>query len=164
MKKAFLRFISIFVIGCMFFSCNPSTGNNSNDDDQQQEQEGASSGSGEIKTDTEKDDKQQDNKTDEQEEDPQTVVDDKTDEQGEDLQTVVDDKIVEPKQSRHYGVTFDFEGAQAIAKLESENSRAAASARNLGDLVKIKSDGSMENAIIVEEDCSLSDIVSIYKC
>lgn len=148
MKKAVLEFISIFVIGCMFFSCNPSTGNHSNDDDQQQEQEGASSGSGKIKTDTEKDDKQQDNKTDEQ---------------GKDLQTVVDDKVVEPKQSRHYGVTFDFEGAQAIAKLESENSRAAASARNLGDLVKIKSDGSMENAIIVEEDCCLSDIVSIYK-
>ncbi len=40
MKKAFLRFLSIFVIGCLFFSCNPSTGDNYEDDEQQEKEQG----------------------------------------------------------------------------------------------------------------------------
>ena len=125
MKKAFLRFLSIFVIGCLFFSCNPSTGNNSNDDDQQQEQ--------------------------------QEIVDIPND-----GKTKIDKT---PGIKRNFGVKFDFSGAQALAKLEAkkEGSRAVTNADELGDLVKILTDGSMENAITVGENCSLSDIVAIYK-
>ena len=60
---------------------------------------------------------------------------------------------------------FDFSGAMAVAKLESDSSssRAAASADDLGDIVKILADGSMETAITVASDTTLSNIVSIYK-
>lgn len=61
------------------------------------------------------------------------------------------------------GVKFNFEGAQALAKLESKKSRSAADSDNLGDLVKILADGTMEDAVTVDENCSLSDIVAIYK-
>lgn len=126
MKKAFLRFLSIFVIGCLFFSCNPATGDNYEDEEQQQQ--GASEETG-----TEKDSGEKTDKT--------------------------------PNINRNYGVKFDFADAQALAKLEAkqDGSRAVTNADELGDLVKILADGSMENAITVGENCSLSDIVAIYK-
>ena len=47
-----------------------------------------------------------------------------------------------PELKRTLGVTFSFEGAQALAKLEAKTntSRAVTSADDLGDLVKIMSD------------------------
>ena len=110
MKNAFLKILSIFVVGCLFFSCDPSAGNNTNDDEQQQGTPGKN-----IK--------------------------------------------------KNIDVKFDFSGAQALAKLEAkkDGSRAVINADDLGDLVKILANGSMENAITVGENCSLSDIVAIYK-
>ena len=64
------------------------------------------------------------------------------------------------------GVKFNFAGANAVAKLEASKStgaKAAVDANSLGDLVKILSDGTMEDAITVEEGASLSNIVAIYK-
>ncbi len=140
MKKAFVEFISIFVAGCLFFSCNPSTGDDSGEEIQQQQKEQQQQENSEK---TEKDDK-----------DSVETVD------GENKPDDKDDTT--PVLNRKIGVTFNLSGAQALAKLESENSRAAASSR-LGDIVKIMSDGSMEDAVFVEENCELSDIVSIYK-
>ena len=63
-------------------------------------------------------------------------------------------------------ITFDFSNANAIAKLEhaSSSSRAAAESENLGDFVKILSDGTLKNAItMANENGSLSDIAGIYK-
>ena len=60
-------------------------------------------------------------------------------------------------------VKFDFEGAKALAKLEENTSRSVTNVDNLGDLVKILEDGSMENAVTVGDGCYLSDIVAIYK-
>ena len=62
-----------------------------------------------------------------------------------------------------FGVKFDFENAKALAKLEAKTDRAVSNVDDLGDLVKILEDGTMENAITVGENCSLSDIVAIYK-
>ncbi|MBR1637755.1 MAG: hypothetical protein IJ688_00030 [Treponema sp.] len=63
------------------------------------------------------------------------------------------------------GIKFNFTGANAVAKLESSGSgaRAAVDVDSLGDLVKILADGSMEDAITVEEGASLAKIVAIYK-
>ncbi len=70
-----------------------------------------------------------------------------------------------PTVTKQVGVQFDFANAKALAKLESkkDSNRAVSSVDDLGDLVKILEDGSMENAITVGENCSLSDIVAIYK-
>ncbi len=140
MKKAFVEFISIFVAGCLFFSCNPSTGDDSGEEIQQQQEQ-----------------QQQ------QENSEKTEKDDKDSVETVDGENKPDDKEdTTPAVNRKIGVTFNISGAQALAKLESEKTRAAASSR-LGDLVKIMSDGSMEDAVFVEENCELSDIVSIYK-
>ena len=63
------------------------------------------------------------------------------------------------------GIRFDFSGATGLAVLEDidENSRAASGVNQLGKLVKIMSDGSFENAVIIEEGCELSDISAVYK-
>lgn len=64
------------------------------------------------------------------------------------------------------GVKFNFAGANAVAKLEASKStsaKAAVDVDSLGDLVKILADGTMEDAITVEEGASLSNIVAIYK-
>lgn len=144
MKKAFLKFLSILVIGCIFFSCNPSTGDNSGDDEQQQQQQGTSG-----KTDS--------GKTENDNTDSGEIGSEET-QNSENVDTT-------PAVNRNIGVKFDFSGAQALAKLESkkDGSRAITNADELGDLVKILADGSMENAITVSENCSLSDIVAIYK-
>ena len=62
-------------------------------------------------------------------------------------------------------VKFDFSKAKALAQLEASasSSRAAINVDSLGDFVKILEDGSMENAITVEEGASLSNIVAVYK-
>ena len=69
------------------------------------------------------------------------------------------------QQNRLYSVKFDFSNAQALAKLEAkqDGSRAVTNADELGELVKILANGSMENAITVDENCYLSDIVAVYK-
>ena len=66
---------------------------------------------------------------------------------------------------RRNGVTFDFSGAKAVAQLEKRNStsRAAINVDSLGDFVKILADGTMENAITIEEGTTLSDIIGVYK-
>lgn len=76
-----------------------------------------------------------------------------------------DDNPDVPTVVKKLGVQFDFSNAKAIAKLEAkkDGSRAVSNADALGDIVKILEDGSMENAITVGENCSLSDIVAIYK-
>ena len=146
MKKIVVRILSALMITGLFFGCqNPAGEENNNSGSQQQQeqtQQGSSSGSGSTKTD----------------------VSEKK-EQGDDTQPTVDDKTVEPKQNRLYSVKFDFSNAQALAKLEAkqESSRAVTNADELGELVKILANGSMENAITVDENCYLSDIVAVYK-
>ena len=79
-----------------------------------------------------------------------------------------DDSKNDPSSSsivKNSKVSFNFANANAVAKLESTSnaSKAAVDADSLGDLVKILADGTMENAITVEEGASLADIVAIYK-
>lgn len=87
------------------------------------------------------------------------------DNQVKDTKTDTEKKDETPKQQKVYGVKFDFKDAKAIAKLEasSNKQRAVTNADELGDLVKILADGSMENAVTVDKNCSLSNIVAIYK-
>ena len=145
MKKAILRYLSILVAGCLFFSCNPATGDNYEDEEQQQEQQESVEKPNGGKTNSGTTDK------------------DTTDKETTDADDGQEDNT--PVVNRNIGINFNFTGAQALAKLESQTngSRAAVNVDDLGDLVKIMADGSMENAITVGENCSLSDIVAIYK-
>ena len=98
---------------------------------------------------------------------PDATKDNTTQQQQESKETKTDTEKKEetPKQQKVYGVRFDFKDAKAIAKLEasSNKQRAVTNAEDLGDLVKILADGSMENAVTVDSNCSLSNIVAIYK-
>ena len=156
MKKPFLRFLSILMIGFMFFSCANSTGGDSDDSNTQKQQQQNNSGktnSGKTNSGTTNNGTTDSGTTDSGTTDSGTTDD--GDEQKDDT----------PAVNRNIGVTFNFTGAQALAKLEAkqDGSRAVTNVDELGDLVKILADGSMENAITVGENCSLSDIVAIYK-
>ena len=161
MKKAFLRFLSILMIGFMFFSCANSTGGDSDDSNTQKQQQQNNSGktsSGKTNSGTTNNGTNDSGTTDSGTTDSGTTDSGTTDDSDEQI----DDT---PAANRKIGVTFDFTGAQALAKLEAkqDGSRAVTNVDELGDLVKILADGSMENAITVDENCSLSDIVAIYK-
>ena len=161
MKKAFLRFLSILMIGFMFFSCANSTGGDSDDSNTQKQQQQNNSGktsSGKTNSGTTNNGTNDSGTTDSGTTDSGTTDSGTTD----DSDKQIDDT---PAANRKIGVTFDFTGAQALAKLEAkqDGSRAVTNVDELGDLVKILADGSMENAITVGENCSLSDIVAIYK-
>ena len=156
MKSKLLRFLSILMIGFMFLACeNPacntddssSSKNNSGNNSTSQQQNGGGSkdnSGGKQQGDS---GKQSGGGTQQGDKDKQS-----------DSESTQETKI-------KLGVQFNFEGAKALAKLEEKktSSRAATNADDLGDLVKIMADGSMENAITVGENCSLSDIVAIYK-
>lgn len=184
MKSKLLRFLSILMIGFMFLACeNPAgntddgsssknnSGNNSTSQQQngggskdnnggtQQGDSGKQSGGGTQQGDS---GKQNGGGTQQGDKDKQTDSDDTKTEQNK---SEDEEKETQPEVKKNIGVRFNFEGAQALAKLEEKQngSRAATNVDDLGDLVKIMADGSMENAITVGENCSLSDIVGIYK-
>ncbi len=171
MKNKFIRFLSIVIIGFMFLACeNPagdtdsnstnknSSGNNSTS--QQQNGGGSKDNSGGKQQGDSG--KQSGGGTQQVDKDKQTDSDDTKTEQNK---SEDEEKETQPEVKKNIGVKFNFEGAQALAKLEEKQngSRAATNVDDLGDLVKIMADGSMENAITVGENCSLSDIVAIYK-
>lgn len=156
MKSKLLRFLSILMIGFMFLACeNPagntddgsSSKNNSGNNSTSQQQNGGGSKDNSGGTQQGNGGKQNGSGTQQGEAGKQT-----------DSESTQETKI-------KLGVQFNFEGAKALAKLEEKknSSRAATNADDLGDLVKIMADGSMENAITVGDNCSLSDIVAIYK-
>ena len=171
MKKAFLRFLSILMIGFMFFSCANSTGGDSDDSNTQKQQQQNNSGktsSGKTNSGTTNNGTTDSGTTDSGTTDSGTTDSGTTDSGTTDSGTTDDgdeQKDDTPAVNRNIGVTFNFTGAQALAKLEAkqDGSRAVTNVDELGDLVKILADGSMENAITVDENCSLSDIVAIYK-
>ena len=156
MKNKLLRFLSIVMIGFMFLACeNPagntddssSSKNNSGNNSTSQQQNGGGSKDNSGGTQQGNGGKQNGSETQQGDKDKQS-----------DSESTQETKI-------KLGVQFNFEGAKALAKLEEKqnSSRAATNVDDLGDLVKIMADGSMENAITVGENCSLSDIVAIYK-
>lgn len=143
MKKFIAKIVSVLLISCLFFACtNPNQTDNGNNNRNQQQQ-----GDSSVSNNGNQNNNSNTNQTD------------------DDDNLVVDEIPEAPKVNRILGVTFDFKDAKALAKLEEkkDGNRAITNADDLGDLVKILADGSMENAITVGENCSLSDIVAIYK-
>ncbi len=192
MKKISIILISVFIIGSVLLSCdqqvpenNPPTKETTQQDTQvkdtktetekkDSETKKTDTESEKQKTETEK--KTEVEKTDTESEKQKTENTDKKTDLETEKQTTETDKTETdktekeptaeaPKQQKIYGVKFDFSNAKAIAKLESSSGtqRAVTNADELGDLVKILADGSMENAVTVDKNCSLSNIVAIYK-
>lgn len=60
-------------------------------------------------------------------------------------------------------IKFDFSGAKAVAKLEDTTSRAAVTDDELGNIIKILADDTIEPVITVDGNINLSEIRSIYK-
>lgn len=166
MKKIVVILTSIFIIGSVLLSCNQQLPDATKDNTTQEQQESK-------ETDTEKKDKETEKKDTEKKETETAKKDTETEKQKTDTteqkteteKTETETKEETPKQQKVYGVKFNFENAKAIAKLEaaSGTQRAVTNADELGDLVKILADGSMENAVTVDKNCSLSNIVAIYK-
>lgn len=168
MKKISIILISVFIIGSVLLSCNQQLPDATKDNTTQEQQE-----SKETKTDTEKKDKEtekkdtekKDTETEKQKTDTTEQKTETEKKESETEKTETETKEETPKQQKIYGVKFNFENAKAIAKLEAASGthRAVTNADELGDLVKILADGSMENAVTVDSNCSLSNIVAIYK-